>query len=34
MGDTASAKIQNVIRNLRENRICVVQAVAEKTGTR
>ncbi len=31
MGGTAPVKIQNVIRNLQENRICVVQAVAEKT---
>lgn len=30
MGDTAPTKIQNVMRNLRENRITVIQAVAEK----
>jgi ubiquinone/menaquinone biosynthesis C-methylase UbiE len=30
MGDTAPTKIQNVRRNLQENRICVIQAVAEK----
>ena len=30
MGDTAPIKIQNVLRNLQENRICVIQAVAEK----
>ena len=34
MVDTASTKIQNVMRNLQENRICVIQAVAEKTGNR
>ena len=34
MGDTAPTKIQNVMRNLRENRICVIQAVAEKIGKR
>ena len=30
MGDTASIKIQNVMRNLHENRICVIQAIVEK----
>jgi ubiquinone/menaquinone biosynthesis C-methylase UbiE len=30
MGDTAPTKIQNVLRNLHENRICVIQAVVEK----
>lgn len=30
MGDTAPTKIQNVLRNLRENHIAVIQAVAEK----
>ena len=34
MGDTAPTKIQNVLRNLQENRICVIQAVAEKTENR
>jgi ubiquinone/menaquinone biosynthesis C-methylase UbiE len=34
MGDTAPTKIQNVLRNLQENRICVIQAVVEKTGNR
>jgi hypothetical protein len=33
MGDTAPIKIQNVLRNLQENHICVIQAVAEKTGS-
>ncbi len=33
MGDTALIKIQNVLRNLQENHICVIQAVAEKTGS-
>lgn len=31
MGETAKAKLENVIRNLREARFVVVQAVAEKT---
>jgi len=30
MGGTAPTKIQNVLRNLIENHICVIQAVAEK----
>jgi len=33
MGDTAPTKIQNVMRNLQENRVCVIQALAEKSGT-
>ena len=31
MGDSAAEKLGNVLRNLRENRICVVQAVMKRT---